>query len=412
MNGILGIVSEYNPFHNGHIHHLQISKQLTKTDFTVAVMSGNFVQRGDTALVDKWSRAEMALKAGIDLVIELPTVYALSSAENFADGAVKILNSLGVVDFISFGSEIGEITPLLDVANILYKEPKEFSSLITAQLRSGLSYPKAREIAISQFFGSSQKYTSIVSNPNNILGVEYLKALKKQKSHIRPLTIKRDYADYNSTQEKNGIASATAIRTMIKNNKNIHKVVPYETYEILEKCINSGTVIPSIATFEKEIIYTLRKMSLSEIAELPDVSEGLENKIKSAANNFNTLEDLIANIKSKRYTQSRIQRILLYTLLNISKKDINQSKRVIPYIRVLGFNKHGKRIISAIAAANPKLNIIVSPKKFIENSSDNILKNMISKDILATNIYTLGYKNNPVANLDYTHKVVEVSETY
>ena len=153
-------------------------------------------------------------------------------------------------------------------------------------------------------------------------------------------------------------------------------------------------------------------MSLSEIADLPDVSEGLENKIKLAANNFNTLEELILNIKSKRYTQSRIQRILLYALLNISKKDINQSKRVIPYIRVLGFNKHGKRIISAIAAANPKLNIIVSVKKFIESSTDNVLKNMISKDILATNIYTLGYKNNPIANLDYTHKVVEISEKY
>ncbi len=408
MDGILGIVSEYNPFHNGHIHHLQVSKQLTKTDFTVAVMSGNFVQRGDTALVDKWTRTEMALKAGIDLVIELPTVYALSSAENFADGAVKILNSLGVVDFISFGSEIGEITPLTEVANILYKEPKEFSSLITAQLRSGLSYPKAREIALSQFFGSSKKYSEIVSNPNNILGVEYIKAIKRQKSHIKPLTIKRDYADYNSKQEKNGIASATAIRTMIQNQKNVHRVIPYETYELLDECKEKGNIITSLSIFEKEIIYTLRKMTLSEIAALPDVSEGLENKIKAAANNFNTLEELIANIKSKRYTQSRIQRILLYALLNISQKDMNASKKITPYIRVLGFNKHGKRIISAIAAANPKLNIIVSVKKFMEHSNDNALRNMISKDIFATNVYTMGYKTNPVANLDYTHKVVEI----
>ena len=408
MDGILGIVSEYNPFHNGHAHHLQVSKQLTKTDFTVAVMSGNFVQRGDTALVDKWTRTEMALRAGVDLVIELPTVYALSSAENFADGAVKILNSLGVVDYISFGSEIGEITPLTEVANVLYKEPKEFSSLITAQLRSGLSYPRAREIALTQFFGSSKKYSDIVSNPNNILGVEYLKSLKRHRSHIKPLTIKRDYSDYNSTKEKNGIASATAIRTMIKNKKNVHYVVPYETYELLDECISSGKIVPSLAVFEKEIIYTLRKMSLSEIAALPDVSEGLENKIKFAANNFNTLEELIANIKSKRYTQSRIQRILLYALLNISQKDINASKRVTPYIRVLGFNKPGKRIISAIAAANPKLKIIVSVKRFMEESNDSTLRNMISKDIFATNVYTLGYKSTPIANLDYTHKVVEI----
>jgi len=408
LDSILGIVSEYNPFHNGHVHHLEVSRQLSKAAFTVAVMSGNFVQRGDTAIVDKWIRTEMALKAGVDLVIELPTVYALSSAENFADGAVKILNSLGVVDYISFGSEIGEITPLNDVASVLYKEPKEFSSLITTQLRSGLSYPKAREIALSQYFRGSQKYNDILSNPNNILGVEYLKSLKRHRSHICPITIKRDYADYNSKTEKNGIASATAIRTMIQNNKNVHRVVPYETYELLEECINNGKVVPDLSVFEKEIIYTLRKMTLSEIAELPDVSEGLENKIKFAANNFNKLSDLIENIKSKRYTQTRIQRILLYALLNISKKDIEKSKKVNPYIRILGFNKHGKRIISAIAAANPKLKIIVSVKKFMENSNDTTLKNMIAKDIFATNVYTLGYKNNPIANLDYTHKVVEI----
>lgn len=408
MDGILGIVSEYNPFHNGHIHHLELSKQLTKTDFTVAVMSGNFVQRGDTALVDKWTRTEMALKGGIDLVIELPTVYAISSAENFADGAVKILNSLGVVDYLSFGSEVGEISPLNDVASILYKEPKEFSSLISAQLKSGLSYPRAREIALSQFFGTSQKYTDILNNPNNILGVEYLKSIKKHRSHIKPLTIKRDYSDYNSKTVKNGIASATAIRTMIQNGKNPHRVVPFETYELLDECLENGKVIPDLSVFEKEIIYILRRMTLSEIANLPDVSEGLENRIKLAVNTVNNLEDLISNIKTKRYTQSRIQRILLYALLNISQKDINASKRLTPYIRVLGFNKHGKRIISAIAAANPKLKIIVSVKKFMENCNDNALRNMISKDIFASNVYTLGYKKDPIANLDYTHKVIEV----
>ncbi len=408
MGGILGIVSEYNPFHNGHLHHLQVSKQLSNSDFSIAVMSGNFIQRGETSLIDKWVKAEMALRAGVDLVIELPTVYALSSAENFADGAVKLLNNLGIVDYISFGSEIGEITPLNDIANILYKEPKEFSGLITHQLKSGLSYPKAREIALSQFFGSSKKLTEILNNPNNILGIEYLKSLKKHKSSIKPITIKRDYSDYNSKTVKKGIASATAIRTMIKNKKNVHYVVPYESYELLDECIKNEKIITDLSVFEKEIIYTLRKLSLSEIANLPDVSEGLENKIKMAANNCNTLEELITNIKSKRYTQSRIQRILLYALLNISEKDINSSKRINPYIRVLGFNKHGKHIISAIAAANPKITIIVSVKKFMENSNSTPLRTMLSKDIFATNVYTLGYKNNSVANLDYTHKIIEI----
>lgn len=408
MDGILGIVSEYNPFHNGHLHHLKQSKEITNASFTVAVMSGNFVQRGDTSLIDKWAKAEMAIQAGVDLVIELPTVYAISSAENFADGAVKILDSLGVVDYISFGSEIGEIGPLDDVAKVLYKEPKEFSSLITTQLKSGLSYPKAREIALQQFFGNSKKYSDVLNNPNNILGVEYLKALKRRKSHITPITIKRDYSDYNSKTIKSGYASATAIRTMIKEKKNVHYVVPYETYEILDDKIINGKIVPSIDAFEKEIIYSLRKMTLDEIAALPDVSEGLENKIKIAANNCNNLEELISKIKSKRYTQSRIQRILLYVLLNITQKDINTSKRVTPYIRVLGFNKHGKRIISAISAANPKLQIIVSVKKFMENATDSNLKKMMAKDIFASNVYTLAFEKDSIANLDYTHKVIEI----
>lgn len=408
MNGILGIISEYNPFHNGHLLHLQNSKKLTHTDFTIAVMSGNFVQRGDTSIVDKWTKTEMALKAGVDLVIELPTLYAISSAENFAEGAIKILNGLGVVDYVSFGSEIGEISPLNDVAQVLYKEPKEFSALIANQLRSGLSYPKARELAIQMYFGSSQKYTDILQNPNNILGIEYLKALKKYKSPIRPITLKRKYSDYNSADVKSGIASATAIRTMLQNNKNVHYVVPYETYELLEDKKKSGQIIPSLSIFSKEIMYSLRKMTLSEIANLPDVSEGLENKIKTAVNTSNNLEELISKIKSKRYTQSRIQRILLYALLNISEKDMNMSRKQMPYIRVLGFNKHGKKIISAIANHNPKLQIIVSVKKFMENNSDRHLHTMMSKDIFATNVYTLGYKAGSLANLDYTHKVVEI----
>lgn len=410
LSGVLGIVSEYNPFHNGHILHLKKSLELTKADFTIAIMSGNFTQRGDTSLVDKWAKTEMALKQGIDLVIELPTVYAISSAENFAEGAIKILNSLGIVDYLSFGSELGEIKPLDDIASVLDKEPKEFSELIKRQLRSGLSYPKSREVAMQMYFGHSTTYAEALENPNNILGIEYLKALKKYKSNIVPITVKRSYSDYNSKEIKNGVASASAIRTMITEKKNIHSVVPFETYEILEKFIKTNQIVPSLKVFEKEIIYILRRMTITEIANLADVTEGLENKIKQAANATNDLETLIDKIKSKRFTRTRIQRILLYSLLNITKKDIVSSQRLTPYIRVLGFNKHGKRIISAIAANDPKAKIIVSVKKFLDNNINLGLQNMMMKDILATNVYTIGYKNNPTANLDYTHKILELKE--
>jgi predicted nucleotidyltransferase len=408
LSGILGIVSEYNPFHNGHIMHLKKSLEITKADFTIAIMSGNFVQRGDTSIIDKWSKTEMALKQGIDLVIELPTIYATSSAENFAEGAVKILNTLGIIDYLSFGSEIGDIRPLDDVANVLAKEPKEFSDIIKRELKSGLSYPKARELALQRYFGNSPIYLESLQNPNNILGIEYLKALKRTKSNIKPLTIQRTYSEYNSKNIKNGIASATAIREMISTGKNIHSVVPFETYEIIEKLNQKGQIISSLKTFEKEIIYTLRKMTVSEIANLPDVSEGLENKIKSVANSCGTLEELITNIKTKRFTQTRIQRILIYSLLNITKRDMSASKKVTPYIRVLGFNKHGKRIISAIAEHNPKTKIVVSVKRFFETNKDITLQNMMMKDILASNIYTLEFKTGAVANLDYTHKILEL----
>ena len=408
MSGVLGIVSEYNPFHNGHILHLKKSLEMTKADFTIAIMSGNFTQRGDTSLIDKWAKTEMALKQGIDLVIELPTLYAISSAENFADGAVKILNSLGIIDYISFGSEIGEIKPLDDVATVLSKEPKDFSEILKRQLRSGLSYPKAREIAIQMYFGTSPIYTEALQNPNNILGIEYLKALKRSKSNITPITIKRNYNSYNSNDVKNGVASATAIRTMIMQKKNIHTVVPYETYEIIERLTEEGKIVSSLKVFEKEIIYNLRKMTITEIANLADVTEGLENKIKQASNMTNDLDELIQKIKSKRYTETRIRRILLYSLLNITKKDMTISKKVTPYIRVLGFNKHGKRIISAIAENSPKIKIVVSVKKFLDTNRDMNLQSMMMKDILATNIYTLGFKNQPLGNLDYTHKVLEI----
>ena len=408
MTNVLGIICEYNPFHNGHLYQLEEAKKACNADFTIAVMSGNFTQRGDVALFDKWTRTEMALKNGIDLVIELPTVYATSSAENFADGAIKILNSLGIVDYLAFGSESGDITLLDKIATILYNEPKEFSQLINMQLRSGLSYPKARELAIATYFRGSKQYTEALESPNNILGIEYLKALKRQKSHIIPITIKRINSDYNSTSTKNNFASATAIRERLQNNKNIHRLVPFETYELIENKLKKKDFLTNLSIFEKEIIYSLRKMSLEEIANLPDVTEGLENKIKFAVSNFTTLDKVIENIKSKRFTQTRIQRILVYALLEITKKDMNIARKTTPYIRVLGFNKHGKKIISAIASNNPKLKIIISLKRFLDSNPDNSTKQLLSKDILATNIYTLGLKENPVANLDYTHKLIEL----
>ena len=315
---------------------------------------------------------------------------------------------MGIVDYLSFGSELGQIEPLDDLANLLYREPKDLSAMISQFVKTGLSYPRAREMALMRFLNGNPIYQQALNSPNNILGIEYLKSLKKHRSKIKPITIKREYSDYNAKTIKKGIASSTAIRTMLQKNKNIHTVVPYETYELLENEKKNGRIVLDLSAYEKEIIYTLRSMTLSEIASLPDVSEGLENRIKVAVNSYNHINEVIEHIKTKRFTQTRIQRILLYALLHITEKNMNMAKRTTPYVRVLGFNKHGKKIISAIAKQNPKSHIIISVKKFMENNSDSRLRDMLSKDILATNIYTLAYENEPLANLDYTTKVIEL----
>lgn len=404
MSKILAIVAEYNPFHNGHLYQIQKSKKSLDPDYSICIMSGNFCERGNVSIIDKWSKAEIALNCGFDLVIELPVLYSISSAENFAEGALKILEAFDDVT-LSFGSECGDLSILNEIANVLYSEPIEFSTILNHELSKGISYPKARENALLLYLNDVRKYANVLSSPNNILGVEYLKAIKKLKSKVIPFTIKRIDEGYNSLKIKDRLASATAIRELIKNGNNFKKLVPYPSYKILMDNINHGKIINDISMFEREIIYTLRKMPINDIASLQDVSEGLENVIKQSANSCNNLEDLINNIKSKRYTRSRIQRILLYSLLNITKKDIKDSYKVKPYIRILAVSARGKILLSKISN-NSKLPVVTSVKKFMDSNNNKTLKSMLQKDILATNIYTLGYEFDSKANLDYTKKLI------
>lgn len=408
MSEVLGVVAEYNPFHNGHLYHLEKTKEKTGAKFVVCVMSGNFVQRGNTSIVDKWTKAEMALAGGVDLVIELPAVYSVSSAESFAQGAVKILENLGIVDTISFGTETDDFAALNNIATILTEEPKEFSNMLKEELKQGVSYPKAREQALIKYLNDDVRYKNILNNPNNILGVEYLKALKQLKSKISPVAIKREKVYYNDNTIVDDFASATAIRNMVMNKEfaGLIKVVPRVTYETLLKEYEVGNVVYDIQRYEKEIFYTLRRMSLSEIAELPDVSEGLENTIKNAANFCNNIKDFVNMVKTKRYTQTRIQRILVFALLGITKKDVQMAKKVVPYARVLGFNEKGKMLLSGIAQNNPKMEVITSVKKFMDNNTNKTYKRMLDIDIFATDVYTLGYRYDSMANLDYTKNMV------
>ncbi len=324
-------------------------------------------------------------------------------------GAVKILNSLGCNTFLSFGSECGDVATLKKFAEILLKEPPEYVTMLNHELAKGLSFPKARENALLLYINDIRNSASVLSGSNNILGIEYLKQIIQTGNNITPITIKRIGSEYNSLIASNNIASATAIRDMLLNKQSVKHLMPISSYSILRNELGSGRFVLSLAQFEKEIIYKLRMMSIEQIANLPDVSEGLEYKIKEAANTCNDLENLMFMIKSKRYTLTRINRILLYALLDITKLDYTNSQKVIPYTRVLGVSNNGKNLLSELSR-NKKINVITSVKQFMENSKNNsnmkILKSILQKDILATNIYTLEYKTASNANLDYTQKLI------
>ena len=408
MSEVLGVIAEYNPFHNGHLYHIQKTKELTGAKYVVCVMSGNFVQRGNTSIVDKWKKAEMALANGIDLIIELPTVYSVASAENFAQGAVRILDNLGIVDTISFGTETDDFAALNNIANILAEEPREYTDMLKKYLQNGESFPRAREEALIEYLNDNKRYNEILKSPNNILGIEYLKALKKLKSNITPIAIKREKVFYNDNFIVDDFASATAIRKLIMDRDftGLIKVVPRNCYEVLSKEYEVGNIVFDIQSFEKEILYTIRKMTVEQIANLPDVTEGLEHSIKNAGNYCNNIHDFINIVKTKRYTQTRIQRILIFALLGITKKDIQAAKKVVPYARILGFNTKGKMLLSGISQRNPKMEVITSVKRFLDNNSNKTYKRMLEIDIFATDVYTLGYKYDSMANLDYTKNMI------
>lgn len=323
-------------------------------------------------------------------------------------GAVRLLENLKVVDTISFGTETSDFAALNNIASIITDEPKEYVSFLKEELKMGASFPKARENALIRFFNNDIRYKNILNNPNNILGVEYLKALKINKSTISPVSIKREKVYYNDNKIVDDFASATAIRKMLMNKdfQGLRKVMPCECYETVRKEFEIGNVIFDIQKFEKEIFYVLRKMTIPQIADLPDVTEGLENTIKNAANFCNNIYDFINIVKTKRYTQTRIQRILIFALLGITKKDVQLAKKVVPYARVLGFNKKGKLLLSGIAQNNPKMEVITSVKRFLDNNTNKTYKRMLDIDIFATNVYTLGYRGDSMANLDFTKNMI------
>ncbi|MBQ8300693.1 MAG: nucleotidyltransferase [Clostridia bacterium] len=377
---ITGIIAEYNIFHNGHKY--QIDEVKKTSDAVVAVMSGSFVQRGDVAITDKWSRAKMALMCGADLVLELPTCYTLNAAPNFATGGVNTLNELGVVDSIEFGSESGNIDALLKAAELMKNESKEISEKIKKYVSDGMSYPSA----LSKAYGGIID-PSLLSEPNNILSIEYIRALIKSNSKIKPFTIERSGASHHDTQITENIASASKIRDMISNGENIDNLIPYNLSDI-------GCSLPySASTLDSAVISKLRLASSDKLKNISEMAEGLENRLIQSAMEYDNIASLAEAAKSKRYTLSKIRRIIMNTLLDFTA-DIYKPQP--DYIRVLGMNKTGMAVLKQ-AKEQCTVPIITKTADYKENSKQFAL------DVRATDISALCCpdKTKRIGGLDF-----------
>lgn len=395
---VLGVVVEYNPFHNGHLHHILEAKKLGDFTHTVGIMSGHFVQRGGPALFDKWSRAMMAVESGLDLVLELPVLFSSQSAEIFAKGSISILDSLHIVDSIVFGSESNSIEDLKKAAYFLSFENDRYKEKLKEKLSSGILYASARQEALLETHGIDLSSTS-----NDILGIEYIRQLILQKSDIRPLSIKRTGSAYNSASLEGSICSATAIRNRLQGSldySSIENFVPAPTYEIISSLSNQNID----AIFDNDFYQLIRYQILKDPAALSDmfdVAEGLENSIYKNALLHSSLDELLESIKSKRYTYTRLRRILFNILLGINKQDmklIKDSVQPDTYCRVLAFNDHGRKLLKEIGKNSEA---VIINKASVFSAANEIHQLLFDYDILSTRIYNMIYYNkSPLGNLN------------
>lgn len=396
---LLSIISEYNPFHNGHDYHLRTSIKTNKSSHTMAIMSGHFLQRGEPALIDKWTRAKIAVKNGIDLVVELPFVYSCQSAEIFAYGAILILNSLNVVNNLCFGCEDNSLDSLQKIAQILVKEPKEYKLLLKNYLNKGLSFPKARQLAVGEIYPDCR---NLIDKPNNILAIEYLKWLYAFNSNITPVPIKRVKAGYHDLKPVENFVGATYIRNLMRENdlSIIKPYVPSSTFREINTYYDSFAHLDDYYSF---ILSNLLKSEATDLKKIFDVGEGLENRILKTAYVASNMDELIEKIKTKRYTSTRIKRILVHFLLGYTKNHVEKffkNDAYKPYLRVLAFNDKGREILKYIKE-NSDIKIITNVKKDYK-ALDPLQKLSLDLDVRATNFYYL-VANRSKLNKDFIY---------
>ncbi len=373
MSKSLGIIAEYNPFHNGHKYHLEKSLEITGAQVSVAVISGNFTQRGEFACMDKWQRSEIAVRNGVNLVVEMPSVFACNNAGYFGAKGVEILENLGV-DYISFGSESGDLALLKEVAAAMKSREKEIEEAVKNLLKDGFSYPRARQKVLENILDKEK--IAVLESPNNLLALEYLKNME----HAQPITVERKGAGYLDLTAKEGIASATGLREMVSENVPIQDFISRDTECIIKG--NSTTFLQPEDMFQW-ILGRAIKASAEELNQVFGGEEGLGNKLKQEFRKVKSYDELVDVLKSKRYTRTRIARYLAHVMLDIKREDILNARN---YIRVLAFDETGSKYLKAVKKSGKcSLPIITNINKDLGKYPE--IEKTLEKDILAADIY-------------------------
>ena len=388
---IAGIVAEYNPFHTGHAYHVETTCEKCGANHIICVMSGNFTQRGEPAIWDKWTRAREALLHGVSLVLELPFIFATQSAEGFAQGAVSLLNALDCVDVLSFGTEEAAFPSLLDASHILAEEPSAFKALLKKALMSGASFPVARAKAVSALLPEAEP--SIWEKPNNILALEYLKALSRIKSRIVPLPIDRLGSGYSDISLGPLYSSARAIREALKTGSSACRQYLFRDIDAFPPAVFPEALFPFL-------LFQLRRMTTDDIGRVYGVSEGLEYRIFKEAKNAESYEALDRSVSSKRYPHSRIRRILLYCLFGVTAERMADYEHHPLYARVLGVRRDALGLLSYLAKKS-SVPIITKAASFPNNP-------LFEMDIQATEVYSLLTKKIAPGKRDFTQKLLIV----
>ncbi len=431
---VLGIIAEYNPFHNGHLHHLETAKEIVNPDFTVAIISGNFSQRGEISILDKWEKGKLAVENGIDLVIELPFVFACNNSKFFSYGATEIFKKLNFITDLAFGVEEENFDNLLHLAGFLkfFETSDVFKHLMKENIMKGFSYPKAQELATKYILDNNRKNSfdniktlnTLSSGSNNILAIEYLKNLISNESYeefvsqpkffINPVFINRKNSNFNSTELQGELSSATSIRNLILNNNilkdenslnNLRKTLPESSFQFIFNKLKNENLAEiynlQLENFFSQISNKILTSSSEELSKIYSITEGLENKLQKNIRTSSNLDELKNSLKSKRYTHTRISRVLTHTLTNLTKNNFNKilsSQK--PFARVLAFNQKGSKLIKILkkedSVSLPIITNINKEEDLIKKSKD-----IIRYDIISTDIFNSLASRNIYHNSDY-----------